>query len=164
MHLVCYIVNSLVFKFYHCYIFAESTGKMADRLEVHSPNVTYTPAHISSRYTYSTTQVSCEAGKIIATPKETVYTFRTERKVPRVGCMLVGWGGNNGSTVTAAVIANKLGLSWHTKEGVQQSNYFGSITQSSTVNLGAGPDGDVFIPFKDLLPMVQPEEIVFGGE
>lgn len=31
--------------------------------------------------------------------------------------MLVGWGGNNGTTVTAAVLANKLGLSWMTKTG-----------------------------------------------
>ena len=33
--------------------------------------------------------------------------------------MLVGWGGNNGSTVTAAVIANQKKMNWHTKEGVQ---------------------------------------------
>lgn len=33
--------------------------------------------------------------------------------------MLVGWGGNNGTTVTAAVIANKLGLTWKTKTGTK---------------------------------------------
>lgn len=137
---------------------------MADsRIQVNSPNVRYTDSHIESRYTYQTTEVSCEAGKIIATPKETVYTFRTERRAPKVGCMLVGWGGNNGTTVTAAVLANKLGLSWNTKEGVQHANYFGSITQSSTINLGMGPDGDVYVPFKDILPMVQPGDIVFDG-
>ena len=42
-------------------------------------------------------------------------TFRTESKVPKVGLMLVGWGGNNGSTVTATVLANKMKLSWKTK-------------------------------------------------
>lgn len=31
-----------------------------------------------------------------------------ERTVPRLGVMLVGWGGNNGSTVTAGVLANRL--------------------------------------------------------
>ena len=36
----------------------------------------------------------------------------TERKLPRLGVMLVGLGGNNGSTFTAGVLANKLGLSW----------------------------------------------------
>lgn len=53
------------------------------------------------------------------TPHTTEMTFRTERRVPRLGVMLVGWGGNNGATVTAAVLANKLGLSWRTKTGVK---------------------------------------------
>lgn len=34
-------------------------------------------------------------------PKKEVYTFKTQRKVPKTGLMLVGWGGNNGSTTTA---------------------------------------------------------------
>lgn len=55
------------------------------------------------------------------TPRSTEMTFRTERRVPRLGVMLVGWGGNNGTTVTAAVLANKLGLTWRTKTGVKVS-------------------------------------------
>lgn len=51
--------------------------------------------------------------------------------------MLVGWGGNNGSTVTATVVANRLGVSWNTKEGERMPNYYGSITQASTVSLGS---------------------------
>lgn len=35
------------------------------------------------------------------TPGGHRYTFRTKRKVPKTGVMLVGWGGNNGSTITA---------------------------------------------------------------
>lgn len=34
-------------------------------------------------------------------PKKEVYTFKTQRKVPKTGLMLVGWGGNNGTTTTA---------------------------------------------------------------
>lgn len=56
---------------------------------------------------------------IKVTPSSTEFIFRTERKVPRLGVMLVGWGGNNGTTVTAAVLANKLGLTWKTKTGVK---------------------------------------------
>lgn len=143
--------------------------------------------------------------------------------------MLVGWGGNNGTTVTAAVLANKLGLSWMTKTGrkvgfppvrsqasrrggdtllgcstwvllqphlqpapaevvcspgplfggagdppsvpvahsqpspSQTANYYGSLLQASTVCLGTGPTGDVYVPFRDLLPMVHPNDIVFDG-
>ncbi len=47
----------------------------------------------------------------------------------------------------------------------QESNYYGSMTQSSTTSLGLGPDGkDVYIPIKDLLPMVDPNDVVFDGK
>ena len=108
--------------------------------------------------------MECDAGKLIVRPQETRYTFRTERSVPKLGVMLVGWGGNNGSTVTGAALANTLGLSWRTKEGVQTSNFYGSVTQASTVLLGTGPNGDVYMPFSSLLPMVSPNDIVFDGK
>ena len=87
---------------------------------VQSPNVHYTSDYIESKYAYETTKVDCNSkGTYTVRPVATQYTFRTERRVPKVGCMLVGWGGNNGSTITAAVLANKLGLSWDTKLGVK---------------------------------------------
>jgi len=73
--------------------------------------------------------------------------------------MLVGWGGNNGSTFTAGVIANKLGLTWNTKEGVQKSDWLGSITQASTVHLGQ----NVYVPLNQLLPMVHPNDLEIDG-
>ena len=32
----------------------------------------------------------------VAVPKKVEYQFRTQRKTPKLGLMLVGWGGNNG--------------------------------------------------------------------
>ncbi|KAL5006220.1 hypothetical protein ScPMuIL_015026 [Solemya velum] len=133
-------------------------------VKVDSPNVSYTSKHIESKYDYSTTKVYQDHnGGYTATPVTTRYTFRTQRTVPKLGVMLVGWGGNNGTTVTASILANKLGLTWHTKDGIQHSNYFGSITQASTVCLGTGPEGEVYIPMKNMLPFVNPDDIVFDG-
>lgn len=90
--------------------------------------------------------------------------IRTERKVPRLGLMLVGWGGNNGSTLTAALETNRSELSWRTKDGVQKANWFGSITQASTVLLGSDYDfKDIYLPMKDFVPMVNPDDIIVGG-
>lgn len=84
----------------------------------------------------------------------------TDCRVPKLGVMLVGWGGNNGSTLTAALEANRRQLSWRTRTGVQQANWFGSLTQASTVLLGSDASGqDVFAPMSDLLPMVNPDDI-----
>ena len=47
------------------------------------------------------------------------------------------------------------GLSWKTKEGTHSANYFGSVTQASTVRLGSTAEGDdIFVPLGKLLPMV----------
>jgi myo-inositol-1-phosphate synthase len=137
-----------------------------DIFTVDSPNVTYTDTEIRSKYTYRTTEVTKNAdGKYVATPRETLYEFKTERKVPRVGMMLVGLGGNNGTTVTAGIIANRRGLTWHTREGPRSANYYGSLLMGSTLKLGtdAKTRKDVNIPFRDILPMVHPNDLVIGG-
>ncbi|QYS94517.1 Inositol-3-phosphate synthase [Trichoderma simmonsii] len=143
-----------------------STGAAPSTFVVNSPNVNYTDSEIRSKYTYRTTSVETDAnGNFVATPKETLYDFKVDRKVPKVGMMLVGWGGNNGTTVTAGIIANRRNLVWDTKEGVQEANYYGSVVMSSTVKLGtdAKTNQEINIPFHNLLPMVHPNDLVIGG-
>jgi len=136
-----------------------------DSFEVQSPNVKYTDEHIFSTYQYDKTEVNVANGKATAIPKSIEYQFRTERKAPKLGLMLVGWGGNNGSTVTAGILANKNKMEWETKNGTQKANYFGSVTQAATCRLGgSGPAStDVHVPFSSLLPMVSPNDMVIGG-
>lgn len=148
-------------------------------VRVESPDVVYTDEYIESRYVYQTTDVSATpataaaadpsaaaaAVQYVAVPRQTVYTFRTERRVPRLGVMLIGWGGNNGSTVTAMILANRLRMSWSTKDGRKSANYFGSITQSSTVQLGNDADNGspVHVPLNTMLPMVDPNDVIIDG-
>ena len=138
-----------------------------DLFTVTSPNVTYTPESILSKYTYRTTSVSHDAatGNISVAPKETPYSFKVSRNVPRVGVMLVGWGGNNGTTVTAGLLANKRNLVWETREGPRKANYYGSVVMSSTVKLGidTATGEEVHVPFNKMLPMVHPNDLVVGG-
>ncbi|KAI5820251.1 hypothetical protein BZA77DRAFT_301938 [Pyronema omphalodes] len=137
-----------------------------DLFVVNSPNVVYSEDAIKSTYTYQSTKVTKTAdAKYIAQPVETKYDFKVERKVGKVGLMLVGWGGNNGSTVTAGIIANRRGLTWESREGVKKSNYFGSVVMASTIKLGndAETGEEIFIPLHDILPMVHPNDLVLGG-
>lgn len=144
-----------------------SRGSASEAFVVDSPNVTYSDDAILSRYTYRTTSVTKDAtsGRLVAKPQETQYEFRTERHVPRTGVMLVGWGGNNGTTVTAGLLANKRGLVWDTREGPRAANYYGSVVMGSTVKLGteAATHKEVNVPFRDILPMVHPNDLVVGG-
>jgi myo-inositol-1-phosphate synthase len=142
-----------------------STPK-TDLFTVESPNVVYTDEEIKTKYVYRTTAVSRTAeGKLLATPKETVYDFKVQRQVPKVGMMLVGWGGNNGTTVTAGIMANRQGLVWDTREGKREANYYGSLLMASTVKLGtdAKTGEEINVPFHEMLPMVHPNDLAIGG-
>ncbi|KAI9834325.1 MAG: Myo-inositol-1-phosphate synthase [Phylliscum demangeonii] len=145
---------------------SDETTRRPALLVVHSPDVQYTEDAIKSAYTYHTTSVTRSAeGAWVASPQETRYDFKVDRHVGRVGMMLVGWGGNNGSTVTAGILANRLGLSWETREGRRDANYYGSVLLGSTVKLGndAETNKEVNIPFHAILPMLHPNDLVIGG-
>jgi myo-inositol-1-phosphate synthase len=79
--------------------------------------------------------------------------------------MMIGMGGNNGTTLAATVLANKHNICWHTKAGPQTPNYIGSMLRASTVRLGTEPatGKDVHVPICDVLPMVHPNDLVLGG-
>ena len=137
----------------------------AKTVKVASPNVNYTDDHIVAEYQYDTTVVDVDAsGTATVSPMRQPITLRTERKVPRVGLMLVGLGGNNGSTTVASVIANRLNMTWETRRGTQSANYFGSITHSSTLRIGQTRDlQEINVPLKSLVPLVDPNDLVIGG-
>lgn len=68
------------------------------------------------------------------------------------------------STCVAGAIANKLGLTWETKEGTHKANYWGSLLLASTVKLGNDPHGNaVHTPMSNMLPLLNPNDIVWSG-
>lgn len=72
----------------------QGVGDKNPLFTVNSPNVTYTDDEIRSKYKYRTTAVTKNSsGQYTATPKEVLYDFKVDRKVGKVGMMLVGWGG-----------------------------------------------------------------------
>jgi myo-inositol-1-phosphate synthase len=79
--------------------------------------------------------------------------------------MMIGIGGNNGTTLAATVLANRHNIVWRTKSGIQQPNYIGSVLRASTIRLGVDPltGRDVNVPLGDVLPMVHPNDLVLGG-
>lgn len=80
--------------------------------------------------------------------------FITRLKPAKLGIMVVGLGGNNGTTFVAGLLANKKKLSWNTKDGKVCSNWLGSITQSSYIQNKK---------FNEILPMVNPDDIIVTG-
>lgn len=135
-------------------------------VRVASNKCTYTDNELLTKYSYENAVVSkTPDGRYDVTPTVQDYVFKLDLNKPaKLGVMLVGLGGNNGSTFTAAILANKHNIEFQTKEGLKKPNYFGSMTQSSTLKLGIDAQGnDVYAPFNSLLPMANPNDFVVTG-
>lgn len=132
---------------------------------VNSEDTTYDQEYIRSKYVYKTVNASVdESGNVCASPYERTYHFRTQNRPRKLGLMQVGWGGNNGTTVTAAVVAHQRNITWETRDRVNIPNYNGSLTQAATMRVGFDESGrDVFVPIKAVIPMAEPDDIVLGG-
>ncbi|KAI0046456.1 Myo-inositol-1-phosphate synthase [Auriscalpium vulgare] len=142
-----------------------SARRPTDAITVESVNTTYSEEYITAQFQNRGADVVVQEGdRFLIKPTIKPFEFRTKRKVPKTGLMMVGWGGNNGTTLTATIVANKHNISWHNKSTVQQPNYIGSLLRASTIRLGLDADGkDIYAPLSDLLPMVHPNDLVLGG-
>ncbi|KAI0657774.1 Myo-inositol-1-phosphate synthase [Cubamyces menziesii] len=142
-----------------------TAARRGNPIVVQSDLTSYTNDHIISKFTNRGADVAVVEGQYIVTPTTKQYEFQTERKVAKTGLMMVGWGGNNGSTLTATILANRHNIVWQTKNGVQQPNYIGSLLRASTIRLGTDPSTgkDIYVPISDVLPMVHPNDLVLGG-
>lgn len=139
-------------------------SNLVSSFKVNSANVQYNQNEVIADYVYTRNEVEMNGASANVKPAAYKYTFKTNTKVPKMGLMLVGLGGNNGTTTAAMCIANKNKITWQTKNGTQTPNYFGSLSQATTVRLGATKDGkEVFTPFNKIVPMVDPNDLVIGG-
>jgi myo-inositol-1-phosphate synthase len=137
---------------------------LANSFNVDAKNVEKKGSEIFSTYSYESSKVVSNENGITIVPYTKTIQFKTETKIPKLGVMIVGWGGNNGTTVTNGILANRLSLKWETKRGEIKANYNGSLTQCSTTYLGQDDKGTTYVaPFKSLVPMVEPNDIVIGG-
>ena len=136
------------------------TGFVGEELRVESPDVIYSDSEILSYYNYNDSQVR---GNVV-TPTTERLVFKTHRQLPKTGLLLVGWGGNNGTTLTAGILANKLNVSWNTKEGLQHPNYLGSICKSVTMRIGINDKFmPVYAPLNNVVPLLNPNDLDIWG-
>ncbi|KAJ7575588.1 hypothetical protein C8J56DRAFT_1017088 [Mycena floridula] len=134
-------------------------------LIVNSENTSYSDEFITAKYLNRGAEVNVVDGQFIVNPTVQSFEFQTKRAVSKTGLMMIGIGGNNGSTLCATITANRHNIVWHTKEGIQQPNYIGSLLRASTVHIGSEPvtGKEVHVPISDVLPMVHPNDLVLGG-
>lgn len=117
-----------------------------------------------NKYSYTTSEVTRTSdNKLKITPKTTNYEFKVDLKVPKLGFMMVGIGGNNGTTVLGGLLANKHKIKWNTKKGEMTANLFGSVTQSTTTKIGVCGNEEIYLPIKDIIPLLDLSEVEVSG-
>ena len=85
------------------------------QLEVNSSDIKNDGNVLVSNFEYRRNEIKSTTNGITVTPKRHQYRFQTALKPKRTGLLLVGLGGNNGSTVVGATVANREKMSWNTR-------------------------------------------------
>lgn len=117
-------------------------------------------------YNTASTSVSRREGVTRVAAKNESFVFKTNILPQRVGVMLVGLGGSNGSTLVAGLVANKHKLAWREKTGLKTANLLGSVVANACTAIGAvgmSATDTVYVPFRSLAPFPDPTEIYLSG-
>merc|ERR1712113_467115 len=140
---------------------------MGFKMEVKSASATYTETHIESDYTYSNTVVKrLPNGSFSCEDVSSSMKIRLERNPGKTGVMIIGLGGNNGTTLTAGIIANRQNLSWRAdRRGKHTANWYGSMMEVGTMKLGSdsATGEDIYVPLKSCVPLLAANDVVIGG-
>jgi myo-inositol-1-phosphate synthase len=106
-----------------------------------------------------------ENGNFNVKEKNIKVQVKNYDKDKKLGIMIVGIGGNNGSTLTASLLAYNKGLTWENKNGEHSVKWLGSISQYGSINLGYNKDDGKVISklMKNMVSLRNPEDIVISG-
>lgn len=116
----------------------------------------------SSRYTSNITKILDNGQVQVKTVEQLITPLPIQGN--KLGVMMVGLGGNNGSTFAAGLLAHSESITWRNKNGEHAVQFLGSISQMGSVHIGYDSQGKHYSRlFKDITPMYSPSDIVLGG-
>ena len=95
--------------------------------------------------------------------KEEKYKIKINPVSKKLGVMLVGMGGNNGSTFVASLLAYKLKVKWENKNGLNSVDFLGSLYQYGNINIGYKNSKPYTKLMRELVTLYNPEDIVISG-
>jgi myo-inositol-1-phosphate synthase len=86
-----------------------------------------------------------------------------EQSKMKLGVMLVGMGGNNGSTFVSSILARQKNIKWENKNGIHGVDFYGSLYEYGTVNIGFKNNKPFSKLMKDMINIGRPEDIIVDG-
>ena len=114
---------------------------------------------------YKNTFAEFDSSSNTYTIKESETSVSVDDKSPKLGVLLVGLAGNNGTTFLGSLCAHKRNLTWVDRKGEQAPSFFGSISQCTDIPVGFTPKTKkiVYQPIKKLCDFVDIGDISVHG-
>lgn len=112
---------------------------------------------------YNYDSLNFDSSSQIKTINRTVEIDVKEPSQRKLGVMIVGLGGNNGSTFLSSILAKKKNIKWENKNGKQNINFYGSIYEYGSINLGYKNTLPITKLIKDTVKFRNIEDIVVDG-
>lgn len=82
----------------------------------------------------------------------------------KIGVMIVGLAGNNGSTFTAGLLGYQKNVNFENKNGIHKIKFYGSISQYGSINLGYNKNGEIVSNLiKNMVNIRDPNDIIISG-
>jgi myo-inositol-1-phosphate synthase len=82
----------------------------------------------------------------------------------KLGIMIIGLAGNNGSTLTAGVLGYQKNLNWEDKNGLHEIDFLGSIYQYGSTNIGFYKDGKPYSKLlRNIIKMKKIDDLIISG-
>ena len=97
------------------------------------------------------------------TIKEENIKIKIKPPSEKLGVMIVGISGNNGSTFAASLLAYKKGLNWENKNGTHSIDFLGSIYQYGTLNIGYKNGKPYTKLIREMVNLKGPNDIIIDG-
>jgi myo-inositol-1-phosphate synthase len=98
--------------------------------------------------------------------KTDVYNITTKPKKndKKLCVLLIGLGGNNGTTLVSSILADRKKLEWNNKNGKHKINFLGSISQFGSVPIGYDENNNLHSKlFKEIGDLYKPEDLEISG-
>jgi myo-inositol-1-phosphate synthase len=112
--------------------------------------------------TYTSKNVKIKNGEVIMVKED--YNFDVLPLHKKLGIMIVGLGGNNGTTFTIAVLAHQLRKTWNNKNGTHNPLFFGSLSQYGSVHIGYDDNNKPCSKlYKEMLEMNNIDDLIISG-
>lgn len=95
---------------------------------------------------------------------ENKYNFKVSPCSQKIGVMIVGLCGNNGTTFTTSILSKQLDKTWKNKNGEHKTNFYGSLYEYGSVHIGYDENKKAYSKlYREMLEMNKINDIVISG-